>query len=242
MTTRSRVAKLHAPHPAPHSAPRGPNAKPRPAKARFFFALRPDAEAATTLAASARRLAEAFGGRPIAADDLHLTLVFVGMRPIDDAQRLAGMLEALPAHIAGALPGDRLALRAAGEPVRAGDALPLALPLALSQLGSFGRGVLWVGPDERPPTAAAARTVAAMLSRWVSLLQRRLRAEGIEFDERPLRPHMTLVRGASDFERQGVVPRVVEPARWSPALGASDSASTPERRYRWVSRAAVTPA
>lgn len=199
-------------------------APPRSPKARFFFALRPDAGSATALAATARRLADSFGGRPLAANDLHLTLVFVGMRPVGDAQRLAAMLEAVPGRVADE-----------------------ALPLALSELGSFGRGVLWMGPGERSEQSARERAVHALVARWVRVLRGRLGDEGIEFDERPLRMHVTLVRGARGFEPRSTDPRnrpgdtsgnvpVVEPASWTLALGASYPDSTPGKRYRWTSR------
>ncbi len=239
MNTRTHAAKPRA----PKTKPGTPTAKPRPPKARFFFALRPDAEAAATLAASARRLADAFGGKPLAAHDLHLTLVFVGMRPIEDAQRLAAMLEVLPLAIAGSRAMDRPGLHKGEDPLHEGhDALRggETLPLVLSEIGSFGHGVLWAGPDRQSTGVAQGGAAARLLSQWAGLLQQRLRAEGIDFDGRPLRPHVTLVRGARGVERQELVPPA-EPALWSLALGASGSGSTPERRYRWVSRAAVTP-
>jgi len=49
--------------------------------ARFFYALRPDARAATELGRLAQRVAGTLGGRPLSAHDLHLTMVFIGERP-----------------------------------------------------------------------------------------------------------------------------------------------------------------
>ena len=45
---------------------------------RVFFALLPDEKARERLAAHARDSAAAHGGRPVTADKIHLTLVFVG--------------------------------------------------------------------------------------------------------------------------------------------------------------------
>ncbi|RPH63167.1 MAG: hypothetical protein EHM83_10555, partial [Burkholderiales bacterium] len=86
--------------------------------ARFFYALRPDARAATELGRLAQRVAGTLGGRPLSAHDLHLTMVFIGERPADEAPALHAMLAGLAPHW---------------------PALPL------SRLGSFGRGLWWAG-------------------------------------------------------------------------------------------------
>jgi len=48
---------------------------------RLFFALWPDAATRGTLDALAREVAVETGGRTVAADNLHLTLAFLGERP-----------------------------------------------------------------------------------------------------------------------------------------------------------------
>ncbi len=201
-------------------------AEPRKAdaKACFFFGLRPDASAADELAARARELAGRFGGRPLAACDIHLTLAFLGMRPLGDATWLAALLDGLP----GCLPHD-MRQSPAVAPTRDDE------PIELSRLGSFGHGVVWIGPPEDPSTRPGAP--AGFAHRLAERLRARLAAAQIAFDDRPLRLHVTLVRGARDF-RPADVPgastqRAVVPARWSLSLGWSDASATASRRYQW---------
>ncbi|MCL4183820.1 MAG: hypothetical protein KJ011_10285 [Burkholderiaceae bacterium] len=196
--------------------------------ARFFYALRPDAQAAGALGRLAAGLAAPLGGRALGAHDIHLTLVFVGERPAGDAPTLAGIMTGLA---------------------------PSAQPLALARLGSFGRGLLWAGPARAPATPAGDAGMPAHASPapppdWplglAAELQRRLRAAGIGFDERTLQLHATLVRGAAN-RRRGAPPAFDEfahalpivPAGWTLVLGRSDGDSTPQRRYRWEPPAAV---
>jgi len=204
----------------PTVAPRPPERARRPAtpKARWFYALRPDAAAAARLGALAARLAASLGGRPLAADDIHLTLVFVGERPAADEPRLAGAL----AGIDSSWPA-----------------------LALTRLGSFGRGLYWVGPAHPQGATAGGATDGSATDGsappWpaalAAQLQQRLREAGIAFDERTLHLHATLLRGA----RRDVRPRLetfadalpLESSCWTLTLGCSDAGSTPQRRYRW---------
>jgi 2'-5' RNA ligase len=216
--------------------------------ARFFYALRPDAQAAGALGRLAAGLAARLGGRALDAHDIHLTLVFVGERPATEAPKLAGLMTGL---------------------------VPSAQPLALVRLGSFGRGLLWAGPAHAPdgsdtladrpgtpagrPGAPADATTIASPDWPLALaaeLQRRLRTAGIGFDERTLRLHATLVRGAGNRLRRtpaDVAPAAspagapalrtafdafahalpVVPTGWTLVLGRSDGDSTPQRRYRW---------
>ena len=189
------------------------------AKARFFYALRPDARAAAELGRLAARLAAAIGGRPLAGEDVHLTLAFVGERPAPDAAALRALLTGLAPHWP---------------------------PLALERLGTFGRGLWWIGPvvprgaDEAATPPAGASTAVAPRpwpARLADELQRRLDAAGFAFDRRPLHLHATLVRGARR-DAKGPFPgvddaRPIAPVRWTLALGWSDAESTPQRRYHW---------
>jgi 2'-5' RNA ligase len=93
-----------------------------PAEGRYFVALRPSARARRALASLAQSLAKRFGGRAIGADDIHLTLAFVGSAPVTIEQALRESLPGLPA------PGE----------------------LTLDRLGCFGRRLLWSGPRETP--------------------------------------------------------------------------------------------
>src|SRR5271169_5368820 len=86
---------------------------------RVFFALWPDAALRTTMADLAREVARASGGRPTAADRIHLTLAFLGEQPADRVETL----------------------RRLGGGLRA-----RAFTLALDALGGFPRtGIAWLG-------------------------------------------------------------------------------------------------
>ncbi len=209
--------------------------------ARFFVALRPDPPASARLARLASDLAACAGGRAMSAADVHLTLAFVGERPLDDADRLHALLE---------------------------DLAPRWPGLALARLGTFGRGLLWAGPAGASGTclvdAAAAAAPGDAIPRWAAQLadevRTRLRAAGIGFDARPLHLHATLVRGArrgapatspahAQAHADAPVPAVapdrpgafarfaaslpVDTAHWTLALGWSGADATPQRRYHW---------
>lgn len=150
------------------------------------------------------------------ADDVHLTLAFVGMRPLAEAQPLGALIAGLPREL---------------------PAQPE--PLALERLGSFGHGVVWIGPvhDAPQPQAAAQPPAAAQpLHALAERLRTRLLQAHVAFDDRPLRLHVTLVRGARDFrpdDAAGLLPEPIVPASWSLALGWSDPAATTGPRYAW---------
>lgn len=191
------------------------------AKARFFYALRPDCAAADALAALARRAAARWGGHALVAADIHLTLAFVGMRALAEQPALAAILGGMPSHLD-----------------------PPSPALTLERIGSFGHGVLWLAP---PPDAGDSTAFAHALAREI---RQRLHAAGIGFDARPLKLHATLVRGARGFDgrapaRAGaratapetdeslLAPQPIVARRWSLALGAAGPDSTPRQRYRW---------
>lgn len=188
---------------------------------RFFFALRPDPEAAAALAALAMQLAAQVGGRPLAAHDIHLTLAFVGARDAADTALLAGLLDGL--WPAGRPPGRvQQTPPAAPHLPSCADLAPL-MPLPLSQLGAFGPKLLWIGPAQPIDWVEALSDT----------LRQRLSAAGIGYDERPLRAHLTLLRGARRATAaRGPVPPLT-PGGWSLCLGWSGLESTPQRRYRW---------
>ena len=109
------------PSPAPVAARPGRDASP---SVRWFVALRPPPPQAQPLAALAAALASARGGRPLHADDLHLTLAFIGMRPLADGPALQAAL--------------------------AGRHAPADAAIALPRLGSFDGRLLWAGPADTP--------------------------------------------------------------------------------------------
>lgn len=171
--------------------------------ARFFYAIVPDPAAARSLERTGQEVARTCGGRALAARDLHLTIAFVGNRPLSDSRLL------LPPALA--LPGELLAR----------DDWPAT---RIERLASFGRGIVWAGPEQTPPwLAELALTIRAAL-----------RAAGIGFDEKPLRPHVTLVRGAQRWGRTDPPPEFapVQVASWRLALGWSGEGHA-GARYRW---------
>lgn len=202
---------------------------------RFFFALRPDAVAAGELAALAEGLAGRHGGRALAAADIHLTLAFVGRRERADQEKLAALLQGLPAQI--------------GNDGTGAAAAPSDGPIRLERLGTFGRGLLWIGP---PATMQRGHDANGPAGPIAGEIRTRLRAAGIDFDARPLVLHATLVRGArapasglaglagrtggrriiAADDGATVDPAVVARA-WSLALGFSGDPPATGRRYRW---------
>lgn len=125
---------------------------------RVFYALVLPPELRPPIGEIARSTARRVHGRPVPAENLHLTLAFIGEIA---RSRLPALIDV------GA------AVR--GEPIT----------LVLDRLGGFRRaGVAWIGAS-RPPQALGAFAVA---------LARALAAAGIECDERPFHPHLTIVR------------------------------------------------
>ena len=123
----------------------------------MFFALVPLPSLAQSLGALARDLARRARGRPVPAENVHLTLAFVGAWP---HARLPELLD-IGAQLGGA-----------------------PIELRLDTLGGFRRaGVAWIGAAATPPLTALATSLAT-----------RLAALGVALDDRPLAPHVTLVR------------------------------------------------
>lgn len=94
----------------------------------------------------------------------------------------------------------------------------------LDRLASFGRGIVWAGPTRTPV--------------WLAELARELRAclrsAGIAFDEKPMRAHITLVRGAQRWDEEAPQPdfEPVAVASWHLALGWSRGRRDGPR-YAW---------
>jgi 2'-5' RNA ligase len=104
----------------------GPAARGAAAPLRMFYALWPDGGAGAALATMARDAAAQTQGRAVAAENLHMTLAFLGDVA---AARVAG-LHAVGAAAASAVP-------------------PFAL--ALDRIGTFrGAGIAWAGASEPP--------------------------------------------------------------------------------------------
>lgn len=131
---------------------------------RLFFALWPDETMRDALAHSVRKAVRASGGRPVAADKLHVTLAFLGAVP---ESRLTALADAA---------------RAASRE-RPRVAPLLELPLERLEYWT-GPSLLCVLPEQPPPgvTALAQR------------LLERLAAAGFAPDLKPFRPHVTVAR------------------------------------------------
>jgi 2'-5' RNA ligase len=162
-----------------------------------FFALVPPPELAQSLGTLARDVARRAHGRPVPAENVHLTLAFVGAWP---HARLPELLDA----------GGRLG----GVPIE----------LLLDTLGGFRRtGVAWIGAATTSPLAALAASLAAALA-----------SAGVELEDRPLAPHVTLARkcrGPYPDER-------VAPLAWTAdAVTLLESHTRAESaRYRAIAR------
>ena len=104
----------------------------------MFFALVPPPPLAQSLGALARDVARRARGRPVPAENIHLTLAFIGAWP---GARLPALLDA-GAQFRGA-----------------------AIELALDTLGGFRRaGVAWIGAPATPALTALATSLAARLA------------------------------------------------------------------------------
>lgn len=131
-----------------------------PTTQRLFFALWPDACLQKDLYSYAQRMHAAVGGRVVAAENIHLTLAFLG-----------------------SLPGERIDdLRVIGASLRANR-----FRLDLVRAGCWKRSqVGWVAPENIP----------ASLELLVGQLRDLLVRARLPVDEKPFRPHVTLVRKA----------------------------------------------
>ena len=101
-----------------------------PASLRVFFALWPDAPARDALAALARDTVAQAQGRAPVAENLHLTLAFLG----DVAPGRIAALRAIGRHVSSVVP---------------------AFTLSLDCTGMFrGSGIAWAGASATPPELA----------------------------------------------------------------------------------------
>ncbi|MEP6607675.1 MAG: RNA 2',3'-cyclic phosphodiesterase [Burkholderiaceae bacterium] len=143
---------------------------------RCFFATWPDETSRLALAAVSDDVSERVGHRrQTRADDLHLTLTFIGDLAEDDALALARAAQAL--HFR-------------------------PLEWTLDRLGFFEpAGVVWAGSDAGSKAHESLTGIAAKL-RLI------LRRSGLGYDDRPLVPHVTLLRGVRQFTAQRVAPIV----------------------------------
>lgn len=98
----------------------------------------------------------ALKGRAVRAENLHLTLAFIGDLEESVAKRLAGRIATID---------------------------PVDLRFEFSHTGSFRSGILWAGLEEKSIIEGLAERVRRMLDE-----------EGIHYDTKPFRAHVTLAR------------------------------------------------
>ncbi len=130
---------------------------------RLFVAMELPEELLEALSETSAALRDSVRGRYVAPDRFHVTLAFLGEV---EGSRLPALVEALDEACQY------------HEPI----------PLALGELGSFGRrrsAVLWQAVDGGEALPSLAADVRAALRR-----------AGFAFDEKPLVPHVTLMRAA----------------------------------------------
>lgn len=126
---------------------------------RVFFALWPDAAARQQIIDGFRQSVFASQpGRPVTAENLHLTLHYMGqleLPVIAELRQAAAQIE------------------------------PIEFSLTLDRFGSFpAAGVLWLGCSQIPEA----------LTHLHQTLASQLLAVGIEPEQRPFQPHVTLMR------------------------------------------------
>src|SRR4051794_20243058 len=119
---------------------------------RLFFAVRPDADERAALGGHAIDAARLAGGRAVRADNLHLTLVFLGERPLSLLPALQEAAAGVRAH-AFVLPMDVIDTWRKPGIAWAG---PREMPSALRALqGGLADALEGIGipPEERPYAA-----------------------------------------------------------------------------------------
>lgn len=139
---------------------------------RCFVAAWPDPQTRLALAALSGPLRARVNHRRVTrADDMHLTLAFIGT--LDDETAL---------HVAAAIAGVRFR--------------PFAWHL--DTLGFFREaGAAWAGASKPPgkPLLALTDRVRSVLDQF-----------DVDYDRRPLAPHVTLLRGVKRFAAEPIAP------------------------------------
>lgn len=179
-----------------------PGAAPPEPTRRLFFALWPDEAMREAMVRATHEAARASGGRPVPAQNLHVTLAFLGSVPE----------RRLPQLTASA--------RGAGKPVcRAGESPACDEPgveLAFDRLAYWrGAHVLCALPARLPaPLATLARRLQERLTEGGFGADPATPTSGGSNIARPFRPHATLARKAirppPSLEMEAVTWRFVE--------------------------------
>ena len=165
---------------------------------RLFFALDATAQASPLLAIQQQLLRDISHPEscskpsPVSAENLHLTLLFLGNQPMS----LIPQLSQQAARVI-----ENVAIR--------------PFSIQLDRLGLFPKAkVAWIAPSQPPEP----------LLQLEAQLRRAVAALGISVEERPYRPHVTLLRKATKLHAGTVTPITLQ-AR---ALHLYESRSTPD--------------
>ena len=148
---------------------------PQEKKQRLFFALWPDKALRAQLVRRSKSLMKAARGRPVPADNLHITLAFLGRVDARQRQCLEAMADAIRCP---------------------------PFELTLDCAGHWSRSrVLWWAPSVCPD----------VLSLLAAALHTGATECGLSLDDRPYRPHLSLMRKVS----RGPDAMAVDPLRWA---------------------------
>ena len=165
---------------------------------RLFFALDATAQAKPLLAIQQQLLRDVGHPEsrskpsPVSAENLHLTLLFLGNQPMSQIPQLGQQAARVIENMA---------------------ICPFSIQL--DRLGLFPKAkVVWIAPSQPPEP----------LLQLEAQLRRAVAALGISVEERPYRPHITLLRKATSFPAGTVAPLTLQ-AR---ALHLYESRSTPD--------------
>ncbi len=190
---------------------------------RVFFALWPDAEVVSHLAALAQHLVTTPGARATPPQNLHLTLVFVGAVTAAQIDQLTAIAADVSATFCAVLDS-------ASDGSPSGESPDV---VRLDRLGFWPQGgILWAGsrasvssppshhPLRRGRRFLPDRLVAQLLHQrrlfnaapaaLAALLTTRLRAAGFHIESQPFVPHVTLARRV----RCASLPRLESPLTW----------------------------
>lgn len=170
---------------------------------RVFFALWPDAEVASHLAALAQHLVATPAARATPPQNLHLTLVFVGAVTAAQIDQLTAIAADVSAAFCAALDA-----ASDGSP---SDGSPDAV--RLDRLGFWPQGgILWAGSraSVSSPPSHQRRLFNAVPATLAALLTTRLRAAGFHIEPQAFVPHVTLARRV----RCASLPRLESPLTW----------------------------
>ena len=171
---------------------------PRSTPIRLFFALDATSQASPLMAIQ-QQLVRDIGHpessskpSPVSAENLHLTLLFLGNQPMSQIPQLSQQAARVIENVA----------------IR-------PFSIQLDRLGLFPKAkVAWIAPSQPPEP----------LLQLEAQLRRAVAALGISVEERPYRPHVTLLRKATKLHAGTVTPITLQ-AR---ALHLYESRSTPD--------------